>query len=361
MNYRHALLLSPEDVGASGVKVIDVDIDRPISRIDIRFKTTKVLYPMTAPGPANISKIELVDGSTPLHSLSGYENQALAYYNYPGRSMEHGQHIPTLSEVDLYTLDFGRFLWDTQLAFLTDKFTNPQLRISFDEDVADTSVTTNEMEVWANVFDEKKASPIGFLSALQHHNYTCGAADSYESIALPEDRIIRQMLVRAYRSGYEPWYQIDEARFDEGTLARIPWEYTDLEDFYQRMKAVNPPIITPLIVEPYTSERVYYVPQTDFWATLHLTPVAASSTVYINATSMKGGKAALISSASAQMIGHARGYLPWHCYQFPFGLQDQIDDWYNPAGKKPRLRLRASTSATNGTGEVVLETLWKYR
>jgi len=64
MNYRNALLLAPEDLGPSGTKVIDLDLSQPVSRLTIRFRTTKVLYNMTAAGPANISKIELVDGSS---------------------------------------------------------------------------------------------------------------------------------------------------------------------------------------------------------------------------------------------------------------------------------------------------------
>ena len=66
------------------------------------------------------------------------------------------------------------------------------------------------------------------------------------------------------------------------------------------------------------------------------------------------------SSGSPNITGLIHGYLPWHCYQFPFGDPDDPSDWYDPAGKAPRLRLRASTAATNGTGQVVLEKLFKY-
>lgn len=360
MNYRHAQLLAAEDVGASGTKVIDVDVSKPISQIDIKFRTTKASEGMSAPGPANISKIELVSGSTPFHSLSGYENQALAYYNRPGRVMEHGQHTSTLSEVDQYVIDFGRWLWDEVLAFDPLKFTNPQLRITYNEALSDTSVTANELEVWAHIFDEKSISPLGFLSAIEHHNYTCGADNSYETIELPDDREIRQMLVRAYTDAYEPWYTIDEARFDEGTLDRIPWEYTNLEEYYRRMKSQVPPIRTNCQVNLTTSARNFYFPQTDYWANVLLTGLAVDVAPYVNAVSMRGGKAALKSGSAGQMVGAASGYLPWHCYQFPMGLQNTIEDWYNPKGKKPRLRLRASSSGTNGTGQVVIEELYRY-
>lgn len=360
MKYREALLLAPEDMGPSGTKAIDLDVDQMISRIAIRFRTTKVQYGMNAPGPANILKIEVVDGSTVLHSTTGYENQALAYYSHPGVSMEHGQHIQTQSEVDLYHINFGRHLWDTQLAFNPKKATNPQLKIQWDEDVADTSVVANELEVILHLFDEKTITPMGFLGAIEHHSYTCGAENSYESVNLPMDRVIRQILVRAYRDGFEPWTTLKEARLDENSLQRIPFEHTSLEDFYRRMKAVERPIETPLIVEPTNAARTFYVPQTDYWATAVFANVAANQDPYINGTDMKGGKADIRSTANAQAVAIARGYLPWHSYRFALGLPDDPADWYDPAGKLPRLRLRAGSNGTAGTAQVVLEQLIKY-
>ncbi|GAH58622.1 unnamed protein product, partial [marine sediment metagenome] len=229
MKYRTALLLAAEDLGESGTKTIDIDVSKPISRIELIYKTTKGDHGMDAPTPANIPKIELVDGSKPLHSLTGYENQALAYYNHPGVLMDIGEHLKDIDEVDTYFIDFGRWLWDELLAFDPSRFTNPQLKVTFDEDAADTEAGAGFLEVWAHIFDEKVISPIGFLSAIEHFDYTCGSGDSYETIELPEDKVIRQMLVRAHQDGKEPWYSIDEARLDEGTLDRIPWEYTNLE------------------------------------------------------------------------------------------------------------------------------------
>ena len=169
MKYRRALLLAPGSLGASGTKVIEIDVDKPISRIEIRFKTTKVLSYMTAPAPANMLKVELVDGSKVLHSLTGYENQALAYYSRDRISMSHGQHIPTSSEEDLYALDFGRKLWDKELAFVPGNFHNPQLRLTWNRALADTSCVSDEIQVWADIFDEAAISPIGFLSAIEHY------------------------------------------------------------------------------------------------------------------------------------------------------------------------------------------------
>lgn len=360
MNYRTAELLSPEDVGASGTKVIDIDVQQMVSGIDITFRTTKASQGQSAGSPANISRIELVDGSKRLVSVTGYELQALAYYNRPGIVCDHGQHVSTLSEFDTYPIHFGRYLWDEMLAFDPTRFTNPQLRITFDEDVSDTSVTANEMEVLAHIFDEKPVTPMGFLSPIEHYDYTLGANNSFETIELPEDRPFRQMLVRAFQQGYEPWYSIDEARFDEGTLNKIAFEYTNLENYYRRMKVRWPLIVQQVVTAPGTGGNNYYIPVTDYNVAASFIGMGGTSEAYYTNASARGGYMALTVSVGVNIAMIVAGYLPWHCYQFPMGRQDVIEDWYDPAGKKPRLRLRASTGATSSTGQVVLEELYRY-
>ncbi len=361
MNYRTDLILAATaSPSASGTRTMDIMFKKPISRIEMTYKTTKVLDGMTAPGPANIPKIELVDGSKPLHSLSGYTNQALAYYSRPGVSMEHGQHIPTLSEVDIYAIDFGRYLFDPLLAFDPRKFANPQLKITWNRALADTSVVTDSLEIWAELFDEKEPSPIGFLSAREIWAGNFLADNSVNEVLIPDDEAIRQILVRANEATYEPWHQVDIAKLDEAGSGAVIFDYQDLEMFYRRMKSRIPLGHTPFFAGITTSARIFYIPWTDFWASMNGIGVAATMEVYETTASMAGGYLSLIASGDHQYIGEARGYLPWHTFQFPLGKQDDPSDWYDPAGKKPRLRLTSAAGGVSGDGAVVIETLHKY-
>jgi len=361
MNYRHAPLMSPQSLGASGTKIVKIDVQKPISRIEIRYKTTKVLQYMTAPGPANVPKIELVDGSKVCHGLTGYENQALAYYSRPNISMEHGQHIATLSEVDLYTIDFGRYLWDEQLAFDPLRHDNPELKITYDRALADTGCVTDEVEIWADIFDEKAVSPLGFLLATEHYAYTVPVAGGFEEISLPADRPIRQILVRAHQDGKEPWAIVDQVRLDEGTIDRIPFDYTSMEYYFRRMKNEWPQIRTAFQAAMSAVAQVYYIPQSEFWASIALLGIGGTGNPFETTASMAGGKASLNGDVGVTVIGEARGWLPWSTFQFPMGKQDVIDDWYDPTGKKPRLRLHGNAAlAAVGDAQVVLEELYRY-
>ncbi len=358
--YLTDLIFPSTNLGSAGTKIIPIVTKKPISRIEITYRTTKAGDAMNAPGPANIPKIELIDGAKPLHSLTGYTNQALAYYNRPGVSMEHGQHIPALSEVDIYAIDFGRFLWDPLLAFDPTKFSNPQLKITYNPALADTSATVGYLEVWAECFDEKVPSPIGFLKAQEVWNGSYLADNSVNEILLPEDEVIRQILARTYYAAYEPWYEVDAAKLDEAGNGKIIFDLPDLEMYYRRMKSHVPMGHSPFIAGITTSARVFYIPWTDFWASLVGIGVAATMEVYETTASMAGGYCSLIASGDHQYVGESRGYLPWHTWQFPMGKQNDPDDWYDPSGKKPRLRLTSNTGGASGSGAVVLETINKY-
>jgi len=360
MNYRTTQVLAPIDVTTAGTKVIDIDVTKPISRLIVRWRTTKALDYLTAGFPADITKIELVDGARRLMSLNGYELQALNYYNHPVCQLDNGNMLVACYTETFFLIDFGRFLWDELLAFDPTKFVNPQLRITHNESLSDTSCTDNNLEVTAELFDEKVISPIGFLGAVEHYAYTPSAADAYNSIELPDDRQIRQILVRAYQDAYEPWYNIDEMRLDENMLEHVIYDELDLELYANRMKSVSPNLYWKGVLNSITSERVFYVPMTGYFPMLALTGHGTAGNLTITIDDLRGGKIGCTSSATGEFGIIASGFLPWHTYQFPTGNPQDIEDWWNPAGKKPRLRLRAGTGGNSVTGQVVLEQLHRY-
>ncbi|KKK87598.1 hypothetical protein LCGC14_2751610, partial [marine sediment metagenome] len=101
------------------------------------------------------TKIELIDGSDVLHSLDGGQNQALCIFDRKCPTMNHGQYINANSQRSLYGIDFGRFLFDKELALDPSRFRNLQLKVSYDSDISDDGVTSGSLEVWADLFDEK--------------------------------------------------------------------------------------------------------------------------------------------------------------------------------------------------------------
>lgn len=360
MNYRIAKILAQEDLGAAGTKTIDINVADIISRISLRWQVTKSKDSMDSYPHKDIAKIELVDGSEVLHSLNGGQNQALAIYDRKCDSLNEGDRSINVAQVAHFGIDFGRFLFDPMLALDPKRFKNLQLKITWDEDVSDTGVTTNGLEVLADCFDEKIISPLGFLLAKEHYSYTPGAENSYEYIDLPTDRLLRKLLIQGYRTGgYEPWAQIKEAKLDEDNDKRIPFDW-DVENYTRMMKGVWRAIHEYIGAHCAVATQYLYLTPTDYCA-LFLNASGAHMTSYYDNV-IKGGYTNWIEGTSRKYHqGFVVGWLPNHCIEFPFGDSMDMADWYDVTKVGSlRLRLRAGSSGTSGNGAVILQQLRRY-
>ncbi|KKN29001.1 hypothetical protein LCGC14_0848670 [marine sediment metagenome] len=360
MNYRNAVLLAATDVGPAGTKEIPIRVKQPISRINIYWKVTASKHGMDSYCHRDMVKIELVDGSEVLHSLNGGQNQALCIYDRKVPTMIHGQFASGDSLASSYGIDFGRFLHDPLLALDPSRFDNLQLKITHNEALADTGASVNELRVWADIFDEKVISPMGFLMAKEHFSYTLSGT-GYEYVDLPRDHILRKLLVQGYLSAFEPWYTIGEARLDEDNEKRIPFDW-DIEIYHRLKKGMWLPVED--LIEGLTgaATKTYYGTPTDYWAACKAGTRNHAITANIG-TPSRGGKFTVThASGSGGFIGSYRGWLPNHCVEFPFGDPKDLEDWYDVT-KLGSLRLRlkgGSGGAGGGTGAVVLQQLRKY-
>ena len=359
MRYRTATLLSAIDVDAAGTKVIDINVKDIVSRIIIRWQVTKTVSYMMSYAHRDITKIELVDGSEVLHSLNGGQNQALCIYDRRCPTLLEGGIIGANAQISYFGIDFGRFLFDPLLAFDPKRFLNPQLKITYDENVSDTGVTANELEIWAECFDERAVSPMGFLSANELYNYTPAASGVYEYIQLPTDRVIRKMLIQGYKADAEPWYQVSDAKLDEDNDKRIPFDW-NLEKYFQVRKGIDPMVMDSIATQVSIAAHDYYLTPTDYWAGLMGASSAAAGPPYVTYVGA-GGVFAVSSAAGSEFNGVSHGWLPNHCFQFPFGDDQDTEDWYDVTKVGSlRLRLKSGAGYASSAIGVVLQQLRKY-
>lgn len=358
MNHRLAKILSPEDLGGAGTKVIDLNVADVISRMDIIFRTKNGASVFSDHPAANITKLELVDGSDVLFSLNGRETQALNFYDRRQPSDNHmtGSNGEWMRAV--FGLDFGKFLHDPDLAFDPAKFTNPQLKITWDEDVAQASCTDNYLTVMAHLFDEKKPTPTGFLMSKSVYTYT-PTADAYEYVDLPTDHPIRKLLVGSHQEERTFTQMIAEIRLSEDNDKRVPMDMTGDELWYL-MKQNFPEYI----------ENVYHVidsSETSF----RVTP-AEDAVIVGQQTSMSdglflqfhnGGLAKGTKETTAETIYMlCKGYMPHGLAAITFGNQDDSADWYDVT-KIGALMLRLKAGPSLGTApsaQVITQQLRSY-
>lgn len=359
MNYRYATIIKDQALGVSGTETISIKIQQPISRLDLMFSVTKSLNDMQAHPAADILKIELVDGSDVLHGLSGYENQALCIFDRRVPTMLPGVHLINNTQRSLYGIDFGRFLYDPELAFDPTKFLMPQLKITYNSRLSDTGATSPLLTVMAHVFDEKVISPIGFLMSKEHHSEAAPALDSYKYVDLPTDFSYRRLLLRAYEENEAVNANIKGVRLDEDNEKRILWDiltndYINLQ--IGHWEQVREPFHVAFLV---ADDNYYFTPSTYFnsvggevTALAHPVKVSPAKTA---------GRVSIEATAITTMLGQVMGYCPNHCIDFEFGDPKDIADWYD-VGRVGSLRLRVQGGATGTSAEfqVVIQQLRRY-
>lgn len=360
MNYRNTEILDAKTLTGAGTETIDLNVKDVISRLTLQWIVTKTKISMDTYPHADITKIELVDGSDVLHSLNGGQNQALVIYDRRVSTVNHGQYINANSQRSIYGIDFGRFLYDKELALDPKQFRNLQLKVTFDSNLSDTGVTSGTLEVWADVFDEKAVSPQGFLMSKEVFSRTPPAA-GYYYVDLPTDFLLRKLLIQGYRSAYEPWYQVSEARLSEDNDKRVPFD-VNLEVYHQLRQAVDVPVEETVVLQGSGGGEDHYGIPTNYWANLVGLGAAVGTAPGFGSNGRGGYNLVKSGTGGTQISGLHRGWLPNHCFQFPFGDPQDINDWYDLSKiGSLRLRLKAGTGgAASGTVAVILQQLRRY-
>lgn len=357
MNYRHAVLLAEGDLGASGTKIIDNFGADPISRLSVVFRPVGGSNTPAAHPAASVSKIELVDGSDVLFSLSGYQTQAINILRAPKPHPQVIHFFTGGTPQTPFHLDFGRHLWDEVLAFDPNKFTNPQLKFTWDETAWDGTCGSHGFSVHAHVFDEKKISPTGFLMKKEVKAYT-PTSDGYEYTDLPLDFPHRALFLQGFCAGGGIRAIMKEARLDEDNDKRIVIDgdvdllRNYLDEFWG--DAVD------LILGTVAAGSV------TFFCTGHnhcsVAGLVDQDAKTVAGKDLSGGQFWATAEGAGLANFTVRGKNPHGVMGIPFGNQDVIADWYD-VSKIGKLRLRIQggpNSSSSYTNRVVCEQLRSY-
>ncbi len=359
MNYRIATILAEKSLGTKTTETIPLNVQDPISRIEIGWRPRLLNNAMLAALAVGISKVELIDGSDVLHSLSGRQNQALCLYDRRVPTMNDGNLISGSYQYATLGIDFGRFLYDPELAFDPTKFRNPQLKITHDSTLLGADTSTHSLEVFAHLFDERAISPVGFLTAREHFVWTPSGNNVTQEADLPTDMPIRQILLQPYFTGKAPTSVVDYFKLSEDNDKRIPLDL-ELTSYCKRMRGSWKTLeeVISDYVDSGGSYDKYVAPTSEFTVVSGLphTGMTVTLDTYVN-----GGFVRLISNNTAMLVAIAHGYLPHHCIQFPFGRQDMIDDWYDVTrvGSLKAKMVSATTETTALVG-LILQQLRRY-
>jgi len=359
MNYRLAQILAEEAADTAGTKTIDIDIADPISRISVFFRGQNSSDTPLAHPAKMISKIEILDGSDVLMSLSGRQAQSLDFYN--GSKPIQNKLMYTNDDWSrmIFNLNFGRFLYDPLLALDSRKFKNAQLKITHNKALGGCTCDYGYMEVWADCFDEKQVSPMGFLMAKENYSFALSAS-GYEYIDLPKDYPYRMILISSLKTRLAVWELFDKIKLSSDNDKRVIID----GDTRQLIKMLDQQF------GPYT-ETVQGIVGAAY-ATFYITPTSKCNVVtagrmgaasYFTTWQTFGGTMEIIANAADQNFQSlAHGYAPHGALAIPLGDLKDPDDWFDVAGVESlKLRLHGESSVSSSpTCDVVIQQLRNY-
>ena len=329
MNYRNYKFLARETFSADTTKVIDINMQDPISSIVLGFEFSKTDHIVTLHPMASITKIELVDGSDVLYSLDGYEAEALDWYNNGGNLRSNYNMQQTASDVSRYVgIHFGRHLWDEEYAFDPKMFTNPQLRITLDIDAWAAAADYLYITAWANLFDERPVSLKGFFMSKELKQWTM-ADNTHEYTDLPTDYPYEGIYVRAYLAGTEPNSCIENIKISEDQDKKIPFDMGG-QEVLRCMLNNYPPVSEEIVCSPHTVARYVWVTPTTRVHAVGQPWAAAAADQGTTCYNGEGGRLSIITASAAsntQVI--VRGYVPHCVYRLPCSVRENPDTYYD--------------------------------
>jgi len=329
MNYRLSTLHPTQTYDENFTEIVDINVKDPISAIilNLTVDNSSSIAP-TAHALACLTKLELVDGSDVLFSLSGYEADALDWYcNHVTRS-NWNAYLGGMACNRVLGINFGRYLWDPVLALDPTKFDNLQLKFTLAYQAGGITPANNKVTVLAALFDEKTVTPTGFLMAKEIKDYTM-ASNSHEYTDLPTDFVYRKLLVRCQYPGHEPGALLRSLKLSEDQDKRVIFDHRFTE--IMRSMSQNSPMYheTILGIAMIAGNYQYCTPTERVFGTINRweSSVGAGETAFYDGD---GGRCDVTSqSLDSNCQIDVQGWCPHGVYEIPFGLQGEIEDWFD--------------------------------
>ena len=343
----------------------DINIPDPISAFYIEVECTNGATSNKGNFISDIiTKIEVVDGSDVLASLSMAQLEALYFYK-TGRMpvMFPSAFASGVQRHGCYLL-FGRYLWDPMFCLVPTKYRNPQIKITANKAAIRAASATGFatgnnilVTIVAKIFEEG-AAPVGHLMAKQVDSFT-SVASGDKRIELPTDYVYRLLMPRFWvqlsdidevitdlkltcdTDKFIPFNrkvkQLDAEAFAAFGLGRIKHDIFAQHQIAFRLIFNKEPWYTPLSWEDATPE---IIGDRYFW----------SSEGKLDITDNAGA----VVSSDMKISGMEEGHSPHATLPVIFGRFMEPDTWFNPQ-TYGKIELVMTQGVASAVCEIVLE------
>lgn len=193
MKYRQNELYHEQSLDDTGTKIIDLNFKDPLSALGLAFRGVNGGTHNKSNWMSDVvTKIEIIDGSDVLISLSLKQLQAFQGYQTGKTPYIHFEEAGGGGGKDEVIIHFGRWLWDPEYYLDLTKFANPQLKITTDEDIIRAMgvdgwlADSFKVSIVAFIIQEGATPAKGFFMQKEVYNFvSSGGGD--EHVDLPRD------------------------------------------------------------------------------------------------------------------------------------------------------------------------------
>jgi hypothetical protein len=357
MNYRKATLLATESATTPATKTIDLDLTEIVSRIHLNIRATNSNNTLIAHPAKIIKKLEIVDGSDVLYSLSGTEAQAIGEIGTDKQPVDVISYMTGDQIQPSMNIFFGRHIWDSKYAFDPKKFKNPQLKISHDLALGGSTPTAMTLAVYADLFDEKPVTPEGFLMSKENYTYV-PSASGHKYIDLPVDYRYRMLVMQTLSSGKQMGEVLSHIKLSENLDKRVVMDQ-DTKDIIKLLLTETNPVTENILAYVTTGPVTIYCKSA--YEGVAVGNDYGGMVGHASFGGVAGGTFTAYSESSAYLKMLVRGWCPHGCYNILPGDKDDPDDWYDPTTLKSlRLDLTADTSPGSDAVNIITQQLRRY-
>jgi hypothetical protein len=299
-----------------------------------------------------VSKIEVVDGSDLLHSVSMREAQAInCFQNYffPRKELSAGAAVAIFEEA---IVNFGMGYKDRRLYLDTSRFSNPQLRITYALTISATAgfaTGTGALSVIARIIEDQAPPYAGFVMAKEVDSWATATSGDHTTL-LAFDWPYLALVVAALKTTVDPRTLLTNFKLQRDAGAFIDYDLTS-EDVLSDNQAMFGPFeekFRPLKDTTFTWLSDLYA-KTGAWMDICGAVGKGSVTTAVGESI---GGIFTTGEAVDLMDVNVRGLAPHASFYLPFGDGQTPEDALNPAGLK-ELKLIKSQAVGAAAGTVV--------
>lgn len=360
MKYRQAELLATMQITTAGTEPITLKGLDCISRLMVVIELTNNGNNPTNHPLAAMPKIEVLDGSDRIASMTGYGAQAVAYYD--GGKMPHNELNYEDNGVArvFVPINFGRWLYDQDLCLDPSKFKNLQLRVTHDYSLGACSPDNAYLRVFADVFDEMSPAPVGYLQSLQIFSFT-PATGAAQPVDLPVNNRIRKLIIINTNDNEEPDVQFEKIKLEENKAKHVIFEGLTMDLIRGNS------LMFDRFTE-YFSGHLAATTDDEFWLSackdIQVGGLCDLNNAVLTFT-WTGGRARTFYASAATYFGAiVSGRCPHGAVPMLFGNQRDPGDWWElETVDDARLILTPRASAaidTEKTTDVIVQSLQNY-